>query len=172
MPISDDLKRVYVDAQHQNTYIETLTLHHSRFTQTYYLANDFQEWRFQAQRVVGGGAFFYRDFLPFSFEVKLPTVDSSGLQELTISIANADRLLLEEIEAAQEVPEENITCIYSVYLDIPDSQPQIDPRITLSITDIQVSLQTINATASRFDILGRQFPKGIYNLDDFPGLRR
>ena len=166
MTISAKLKEIYASAPNDVQYIETLSLSHSQFTKTYHVTSDMAQWSFFDEN----GKLITFESHPF--KVVLPKRDTSGNQELTISIANAGLLMMQELEAAQLKPDEPIVCLYRVYLDVPNSYPQIDPPLSLSITDVSADANTINATATRFDVLSRAFPTEVYNIDDFPGLER
>ena len=166
MTISAELKEIYASAPNDVTYIECLSLSHSRFTKTYHLTSDMAQWSFfdESGKIL--------NFESHPFKVVLPTRDTSGNQELTLTIANAGLLMMQELEAAQLKPDEPIVCLYRVYLDVPNSYPQIDPPLSLSITDVTADASAISATATRFDVLSRAFPTEVYNIDDFPGLER
>lgn len=166
MTISSDLKEIYATPS-QLRYIETLELRHPDFTETWYIANDSQAWDFFDAK--GGTS---RPFKPLSFEVKLPKQDNSGSNEMSISIVNAGLDMMDEIEAASQTPDESIHCTYRIYLAVSDSEPQIDPPIKLTLTDLKADLNVITATASRFDFLNREFPRLKYNAEQFPGLDR
>lgn len=166
MTISNELKEIYASAPTDKRYVETLELTHSQFSKRWLICNELISWDF----VDENGAPL--TFQPLPFGVKLPNQDNGGSQELVISIANTGLEMMDELEAAQTIPTENIQCIYRIYKDTVNTAPQIDPPIRLSISDVTADIETISATASRFDILGRAFPTVIYHPEDFPGLVR
>lgn len=169
MPLSDELKAIYVHTETAQTMIETVTLSHSRFARTYYLTNDFKAWRFWDKPQASAGSAI-RDFDPLPFIVSLPKQDGEGVNEMQINFANADLRLMEEIEAAISLPGEPIKCLYQVYRDIDEDEPQYSHAVTMDLTDIQATLDGIACTATRFNVLGRTFPRVRYNLTDFPAL--
>lgn len=168
MAITAELQKVYASAPVDRTYVETLELKHSAFSKTWYITNSQHAWEMHKDTAMSALV----TYEPLSFEAKLPDQNSGGNQELVLAIANAGLDMMQELEAAQTKPEENIECIYRVYLDVPHSVPQIDPPLTLNISDVNADLLMIRATATRFDLLGRQFPKQIYDTENFPGLKR
>lgn len=168
MTISLALKKIYASAPPDQRYIETLEINHSTFAAPYYFTNDVFEHDFL--RVSGDAATV--KFTPMPFTVQLPSEDNSGNQELTIALINSGREMMAALEKAQTKPEDNIACIYRVYLAEGSKDPQIDPPLTLTITDISADANSVTASASRFDVLGRQFPTELYTTDKFPGLRR
>ena len=166
MTISAKLKEIYTTAPIDQTYVETLTLSHSLFSKTWYICNDFTDWEFYDDFNV------LRTFTPLPFIVKLPKQDTGGSNELDIALSNAGLDMMNELEAASANRKEPISCKYQVYLDTAQSKPQLTPPIRLNISDIRADIGNITATASRFDVLNRQFPKIVYNIDDFKGLDR
>jgi len=164
--IDDALKRVYVSAPSDNTFIETLEISHPLFADTHYLANDPRQWDFYDEKNI------LQNFQASSFSVKPPDVDSSGNQNMSIGIASTDGVIVSELERAQNQTETPIKVIMRVYLDIPNSFPMTNPPIEMFINQVDVSNGAVTAVASRFYVLGRVFPRNLYTLDEFPGLRR
>lgn len=166
MAISAALKRIYASAPTDQRYIETLSFHHSRFSQDWYFTNDNREWTFRLETAVPVV------FQPIGFTITMPTNDKRGNQDLTIGMSNIGRQMMNEIHAANQKPSEAIRCVLRIYLDIQNSDPQNTPVLDMSITDIDANLEVISATARRADILNRPFPSQIYTLEMFPGLNR
>ncbi len=166
MPISDALKRVYASAPADRRYIETLSFSHSRFTQSYYFVNDLRDWTFSLETAQ------LQTFQRFPFRIVLPTQDRQGNQDLQIAVSNVGRELMDEIRAANEDPSEPIACVLRIYLDLPGTTPENNPPLSLTITDVEASRETVTAVARRADILNRPFPRRVYRIDEFPGLER
>lgn len=165
MPISSALKAIYASAPITARYIDTLAFSHSHFSQTYYLTNDNQPWQFLLET----GQLVTFQAIPF--RVELPSSDGQGTQDMDLIIANIGRDLVDPIEAAIEKPSEPIKCTYRVYLDTAQSAPQNTP-VVLSLTGVQISRDTVSATATRADVLGKAFPANFYTATQYPGLRR
>lgn len=165
MPISSALKAVYASAPTTARYVDTLAFSHSRFSQTYYLTNDNQAWQFLLET----GQLVTFQAVPF--RVALPSSDGQGQQDMDLVIANIGRDLVDPIEAAIEKPSEPIKCTYRVYLDTAQSAPQNTP-IILSLTGVQITRDTVSATATRADVLNKAFPANFYTVSAYPGLRR
>ena len=166
MAITQALKEIYASAPAQQRYIETLTFSHSLFPQTYYLTNDNVPWMFTLETNV------ITTFSPVPFEIVLPTLSGDGTQDLNLTIANIGRDLVDPLEAANALPTEAVKCTYRVFLDQHLCYPQNSPALTLIITGIQVTKDSVTATATRSDVLNRAFPYNFYKTDQFPGLRR
>jgi len=166
MTISAALKEIYASAPATQRYIETLSFGHSLFPQTYYLTNDNQAWDF----LLESGQLV--TFAPMPFRIVLPTMDGKGQQDLTLTLANIGRDLVDPLEAAIALPSEPIRCTYRVYIDTPSTSPQNSPPLVLTITGVSVTAEAVSATATRTDVLSRAFPFNFYQYTQFPGLRR
>lgn len=166
MPITQQLKEIYASAPASMRYIETLAFSHSLFPQTYYLTSDNQPWQFKLENNS------LVSFTPMPFKIVLPTLDGKGQQDMALTLANIGLDLVDPLEAAIALPSEPIRCIYRVYVDQAGTLPQNSPPLSLIITGIQVNRETVNATATRTDVLNRAFPFNYYKYDAFPGLRR
>jgi len=168
MAISDELAEIYAGSS-QDRYIETLEVAHPSFTKTFLLHNDATSAsRFFA--LAAGGA--PEEFEAIPFQVNLPASDSGFLQDLQIAIANAGDIMMSELEEAGKNPHQQIEITYRVYLDTNNAEPQNDPPLKLTATQINADLDVVTATASRFDVLNRSFPRTRYTLNEFPGLDR
>ena len=72
---------------------------------------------------------------------------------------------------ASKNPLEVIQLVYRVYL-LSDLQVMQATPIRLAINALGMTHESINASASRIDLLNRPFPNTIYRNDLFPGLVR
>lgn len=146
--------------------LETLQIYHpSWFGGSFWLVNDSVNWTFQLE---GGGS---QAFIAFPFELTLPQRDTSGNQELGITLCNIGKELMPWIEAAINNPVP-IEVYLRIYIDITNSQPQNDPPLHLSISELSVTKETVTGTASRYDVVNSPFPSRIYTVREFPGLDR
>ena len=166
MTISAALKVVYASAPASQRFIETLAFSHSLFPRTYHVTNDNQPWEFllETGQLV--------TFAAMPFRIVLPTLDTQGNQDLGLTLANIGRDLIDPLEAAIAKPTEPVRCTYRVFLDQPASQPQNTPPLTLVLTGVQVTKESVSAMATRTDVLNRAFPFEFYRYQTFPGLRR
>lgn len=166
MTISAALKEIYASAPTTARYIDTLSFSHSLFPQTYYLTSDNKTWDFllETGQLV--------KFLPVPFRIVLPAIDGQGQQDMSLTIANIGRDLVDPLELAIAKPSEPIRCTYRVYIDQDSTAPQNSPPLTLIITGISVTKEAVSATATRQDVLNRAFPYTLYRYTQYPGLRR
>lgn len=166
MPITPELKRVYASAPTDVRYVETLGLWHPNWDRVLYFNSDVQAWQFALE--TGESVLF--EAVPFT--LVLPRQDGKGQQDLQIGLENIGREAMDRIEAASATPSEPIQVTYRVYLDRPNSKPQNDPPLYLTLSNVHVGLTVITGTATRADTLNRNFPSVVYRLDTYPGLDR
>ncbi len=110
-------------------------------------------------------------FSPVPTQIQFPTRDDSGRQEFALLWCGIGREAKTFLDQAIRGGTIAITCRYTVYL-LGSLAPQIDPFVTMSLTNISLSEDAVMATATRADILNRPFPTEVYRLSKFPGLRR
>lgn len=132
--------------------------------QPYYLI-DFTD---QYEGLVDG---FPQLFSPVPVQITKPKIDDTGSQEMSIIWCGISGEAKEFLDLAITRPDCPILCRYSIYI-LGDRNPQLDPWLELSLTNITMTLEAVSATATRADILNRSFPTEVYRLDRFPGLRR
>lgn len=166
MPISEELKRIYSSAPSDLIYINSLTFIHPAFDQAWYIIDHVHSMRFRLEDDS------YQTFIPVPFEFKLPPSNTQGNQDLSFSLCNIGREMMDQVEAAIQIPETPIACFYRVFLNQADTYPQNDPPLELTISQVNFTLSTMTASARRFDMLNFPFPTVYYELDRFPGLRR
>ena len=113
----------------------------------------------------------WREFAPIPVEMSFPKRDDSGTYEFSLTVCGVGLEGKTFIDAAYQDPTQPIKCYWSVII-LGDTTPQIDPWIELDLANVTLSLEGLVATATRTDILNRPFPKNVYRLSKFPGLRR
>ena len=102
---------------------------------------------------------------------KLPPVETVPVPEITLSLDNVSTELIQYLDNAIET-QDMIEMTYRPYLSSDKSCPQMNPPITLVITDIQVDVLKITATARMMDIGNKSFPSENYTVKKYPGLSR
>ncbi len=112
-----------------------------------------------------------RTFQPIPIEMTFPTRDDGGTYEFSLTICGVGLEAKNFIDKAYQDPTKPIKCFWSVVI-LGSPTPQIDPWIELDLTGISLSIEGLAATATRVDILNKAFPKNVYRLSKFPGLRR
>lgn len=111
------------------------------------------------------------DFIAMAFDLELPPVNNTPTPEITVTIDNVSTEIIAYLDQAIET-QDMIEMTYRPYLSDDLSCPQMDPPITLVITDISVDCYKITATARMMDIGNKSFPAENYTVKKYPGLSR
>lgn len=111
------------------------------------------------------------EFIAFAFDLQLPPVETVPVPEITLTLDNVSTEIIQYLDNAIET-QDMIEMTYRPYLSDDKSCPQMNPPITLVITDIQVDVLRITATARMMDIGNKSFPAENYTVKKYPGLSR
>lgn len=111
------------------------------------------------------------EFLSIPFKITLPSKETTGRQDLSLVISNIFNQGKQVLDAAIKDPKNPIKLFYTIYI-LGNSEPQYDPPIELSLTDITLTETTLVGTATRSDIINLAFPSQVYRPKSFPGLVR
>jgi len=104
------------------------------------------------------------------FDFALPEQsDNAALPEIIISVDNATRLLMPYLDQAIEGGGA-IEVTYRAFLSDDLTGPETDPPLTLTITQVDVNLSTVEARATFGDFANRRFPGIDYDAATWPGL--
>lgn len=164
MTISSELIQRY-KSEVDVDFLEVLILSQSSMG-NYYLVNAPDGASRQA--VVDG---VLRTFIAIPFTAIPPARDGEGQQDMALAICNIGLEMTNAVEQAALAPSEPIRCRYSTIIE-GDTALQIDPPLELQLTDIQITSEVLQATATRANTFGRQFPYEVYRGDRWPGLVR
>ena len=167
MPISDELKRIYVTAPNDDYYIETLSLYHVNLSGgVRYITN--QEGGWSANLEDGTNVFY--EYLPFV--VVPPDMAEQAALSMKVGIDNTSRNLMDELELLSESPTDPITLKYRVYLESDDTTVQNNPPLILDIQSVTASQDSVSFNAGMTNLRSRPFPSILYSTELFPGLKR
>ncbi len=110
-------------------------------------------------------------FVALGFELELPPVDTAPVPEIAVTLDNVSREIVRHLdEAATSL--ERIEVTYRPYLSTDLEGPQMDPPITLTLTEVEVDVFRATGRARMLDIGNRAFPADLYTAKRFPGLTR
>ena len=162
----DGGKRIFASAPGQQIPLWGLTLEHSQFSQTHWLINRPYALNLTLETAA------VQQYLPGYFSLKLPNLDGKGQQDISVSIQNVDRVLVDELELASQTPDERVRATLRLFLeDDPTDGPQNYP-LQLSFSAIQATSEAVSGVAGRPDVLNRPFPMDVYRVTTWPGLDR
>jgi hypothetical protein len=165
MAISPELKAVYTTAPVARHYIETLSLEHENLTYVRWITNQAGGWTAKIEDATTQTF----EYVPFA--VIAPASEEEGAIRLQVVVDNADRVLMENLEALAATPTTPITLTYRVYLSDDTNIVQNEPMV-LDITHVTASQFLISFEAGLENIRGRPFPSKLYTIDRYPGLSR
>lgn len=112
-----------------------------------------------------------RLFTPVPTEIVPASRDDSGRSDMSLIWCGIGDEALSFLYDALDDATKPITCRYSIFI-LGDPNPQISPWLEFQLTGISVTETTVTATASRSNIINVAFPRELYRVEKFPGLRR
>ena len=157
--------------------IEAITFRHPSFSNTAYPSQG-SSWRFVSlpddtvlRDAKGNG----HTHIALPFKVAIPERNNELTSDLQIAFTTIDSQIVPQLNAALEDPDETIRFQYQLY-----SAPRTDIAkvrgtpfsLTMTITDVSIANFMAQMTASRVDLLNREFPNIKYLSQHFPALDR
>ena len=110
-------------------------------------------------------------FVAMGFELDLPAVDTTPVPEIVVTLDNVSREIVRYLDVAAE-SQSVIEITYRPYLSNDFEGPQMDPPITLILSEVEADVQRVTARARMMDIGNKAFPSRTYTAKEFPGLTR
>ncbi len=172
--LSEALKEAYATVPDETVIYHTLEFDHPTFVDDtgqripgyVVLGNKILSAGIEAEASNNAGQFV--DYLPVSFDFKLPPTDPQQNIRLELILDNIGSALTKHFEPAVE-DGRPITVIYRTYLSTDVSAPAAQP-IELSMANIKVTQTEIRGSAMFADLLNRPFPNKRYDPDTAPFL--
>jgi len=169
------IKEAYASAPSDVVIMHTLEIRHPAFVDDYgnataiRVVRDYEDFTatLEADAPLNAGEQVL--FQAFAFDFKLPEVNDGGIQRIQITIDNVGRQVLEHIEQAA-LSTESAEVTYRPYLSTDTSQPQMNPPLTLTLTQVSATPQRITGTAEFKLLHNIAFPRDLYTLEEFPTL--
>ena len=175
--LTEALKEAYASAPSDVTILHTLELRHPSFVDAsgkktaIRVVRDNINHKCKLESTAPLDAGKTVEFVAMAFDLQLPPVETVPVPEITLSLDNVSTELIQYLDNAIET-QDMIEMTYRPYLSSDKSCPQMNPPITLVITDIQVDVLKITATARMMDIGNKSFPSENYTVKKYPGLSR
>lgn len=175
--LSEALKEAYASAPSDVILLHTLELRHPSFMDEYgnstaiRVVRDHINHRCFLEDTASLNAGQEVEFVAMAFDLELPPVNTTPLPEITLTLDNVARELMNHLDLAVE-GQEMIEMTYRPYLSDDLSCPQMNPPINLVITDIVADVFKITATARMMDIGNKSFPAENYTAKKYVGLTR
>ncbi|GAB4387211.1 DUF1833 family protein [Albidovulum sp.] len=175
--LSAALAEAYAAAPADLVVLHTLELRHPAFvddeglpTAIRVVRDHVDLWaRLEAGAPLDGGALVR--FVAMGFELELPPVDTAPVPEITVTLDNVSREIVRHLDAAA-TSQDKIEVAYRPYLSTDLEGPQMDPPITLVLTEVEADVFRVTGRARMLDIGNKAFPAETYTASRFPGLTR
>jgi len=110
-------------------------------------------------------------FIALGFELDQPPVDAAPVPEIAVTLDNVGREIVRHLDAAAESLE-RIEVTYRPWLSTDIEGPQMDPPVTLTLTEVEADVFRATGRARMLDIGNLAFPADLYTAARFPGLTR
>lgn len=110
-------------------------------------------------------------FIALAFDLDLPPIDTVPVPEITVTMDNVGREITDALDAAA-VSQDKIEVTYRPYLSTDIDGPQMDPPITMVLSEVEVNPLHVTGRALMLDVGNKAFPAKFYTAKDFPGLAR
>ena len=197
--LSQAIKEAYAAAPSDVVILHTLELRHPEFTQPIRVVRNFpdqQTWIAlggaaveavldsmdpEARELVGLVARLEDSapldagqlvpFIALAFDLELPPVENVPVPEAVLTIDNVGREITDALEAAA-TSQDKIEVTYRAYLSTDIEGPQMDPPLTLTLSDARANPLKVTGRVRMLDIGNKAFPSVVYTAKKFPGLAR
>lgn len=110
-------------------------------------------------------------FVALAFDLELLPVESIPVPEAVLTIDNVGREITDALEAAA-TSQHRIEVTYRPYLSTDIEGPQMDPPLTLTLSDARADPLKVTGRVRMLDIGNKAFPSVVYTAKKFPGLAR
>ncbi|MEG3639272.1 DUF1833 family protein [Magnetococcus sp. PR-3] len=110
-------------------------------------------------------------FIALAFNLELPPVESTPMPEIVVTLDNVSGEIMKHLDRAVQTMDP-IEITYRPYLSTDLEGPQMDPPLTLTITEVEADMLQVRARARMMDIGNKAFPAATYSASRFPGLAR
>lgn len=174
MAITPELERLYLMNPVNAYYVEALSIYHEALNAPLHITN--ASALFQGN-IDNDGTAEVVDFHPIPFVIQLPAKDTTGSQQLGVSISNVERRMAYDVEKIVTMPYKEARMFYRVFIyeDTPPTAPldeQMTPAPQYDITSIAMDSKALTFTAHKRNMHNRRFPRTLYTAELFPGLDR
>jgi len=110
-------------------------------------------------------------FVALAFDLELPPVENVPVPEIALTMDNVGREISDALDAAA-TSQERTEVTYRPYLSTDIEGPQMDPPITLFLSEVEADPLRVTGRARMLDIGNKAFPSITYTAKRFPGLAR
>ena len=169
--ISPELQRIYAVAPVDAFYMEAISMSHSALPEDLHMTN--MEFGFSGDIGTGTPA----DFIATPFSLTLPNKDTTGSQQLQITLSNVEQDIINDVERMARRPYEPVIFHYRVYIHnelntAGNHKQQLNPAWRMEISAFNITQSAITCVASRVNSHNKPWPRLLYTPDNFPGIAK
>lgn len=157
------IKEAYASAPSDEVILETIALVHSALAAPVYLVRD------RVDLIADLETSETVTFKASSFRLTKPPAGDNGIAPLSLSIDNVDRSITDFVNTVKKSTEP-VQVYYRAYLASDLTQPQTNPPLVLSLSDISLNVFEASGRATFADIVNKKAPSEYYTRSRFPSL--
>lgn len=162
--LQDALKQAYATADSSVVVLDTLEIINPSVETLYLVADTAPEGH--DLRLENG---VWKHFQSAAFRFIPPAAGDDGTQDLNLAFDNVGLVVTEYVKQAL-VSRKAVTLKYRPYLASDKATPQMNPALTLQITDVQITVSEVTCRASYAELLNRKFLSERFTRRRFPTL--
>jgi hypothetical protein len=167
--LSQAIKEAYAAAPVGVIIYHTLELWHPAFTAPIRVVRDYADLSAKLEASAPRNASTFVTFTAFNFDFTKPDVSPDNVPSITITMDNADRSIVANIEAALGTTD-LVTVIYREFISTDLTAPQNNPPLAMTILSVKADVFKVTATAGFPNLMNKRFPTLAYTAEVFPGL--
>lgn len=169
------IKEAYASAPADQVILHTIALYHSDWKDedgnpvTLYFVRDQVDHNLTIEAGAKRDAGKSKLFRAVAFDLTLPELKTTSVPSVTITVDNVGGELFPYIDAAS-ASRDKVTVTYRPYLSTDTTEPQMNPPLELTLSEISVTTYQVKGKAMISDMGRRKFPQDAYELSTFPAL--
>ena len=168
--LTEALKEAYASAPEKIITYHTIELRHPSFTEPVRVVRDLTDLVAALESNAPANPGEYVTFIGCPFEFSLPgQTDQGQLPEIEVTLDAVTGELITQLDLAIQTLDQ-IEVTYRPYVSSDLSAPHMDPPLTMTLRDVQVTGRRMTGRAGFDNLQNERFPKVDYTTEEFPGL--
>lgn len=167
--LSQAIREAMASAPSNVVIHHTMELWHPAFTSPIRVVRDYADLTATLEATAPRNASQAVTFIGFNFDFTKPEVSAAGIPQITITMDNADRAIVANIEAALGSTD-LVSVIYREFISTDLSAPQNNPPLAMTIMSVTADVFRVTAVAGFPNLMNKRFPTTEYSAEVFTGL--
>lgn len=156
--VSSTLKQAVFAQETDKVFLILLKVNHADLDSPIRVVNNYSN----ITSTADGGS---QEYVGYPFEINLPEDTSENIPEVSLTIDNIDRQIVEAVRTCTGPPTATIWVVLS------DSPNTIEyGPLEMTIRSTQYNAMTVTATIAPDNVLNEPYPGDLYSPQNFPGL--